>query len=579
VLLLLATAATAPAQFPALGERVSLEKVAIEPENVAIGGQATLVVTVVIEEGWHIYSLERKEFSLPTTFKLLTEGVSIAGPIKEPKPSVHEEEWGSTFYHEGQPVFRIPIAFDPGLEGRVTVRVEMGYQACDATGCLEPTTVTGKAAVTLAAAGAASTAPTTGLAVDEVSLRRLIESAMEDKVSDLNDDISDKFEALIERLSPILPALPEFLPAPPDWNLGDLKLEILDSQIRANEKARIRVTFTTPERAHIAGVDDVYADFGPSERIREIETIAVESSEDGLSHQIDFEVQAAQLARSGQEDANLTVAVPLSQEGLNFEKEAGPLALSLDFGLPSIWAWVLKAALAALLALLTPCVFPMIPVTVSYFTKQAEKEHKNPLMLPLVYVVGIVVSFVVIGAGVTALVGSSGVQILATNGWIQGFFGLLFVVFSISLFGVFTLRPPSFLMAKAGSVQGKGGMLGTLGMGLLFSLTSFTCTAPLVGAILVDAAQSGEWQFPIVGMFVFSLVLAIPFFFLSLFPKVLSGMPKSGGWMNSVKVTLGFLELAFALKFIGAMDAYFGWGIFTRTSILWLWTLIFALNG
>ena len=134
-------------------------------------------------------------------------------------------------------------------------------------------------------------------------------------------------------------------------------------------------------------------------------------------------------------------------------------------------------------------------------------------------------------------------------------------------------------MSKAGKVQGKGGIGGTLGMGLLFSLTSFTCTAPLVGYILVDAAESKEWQLPILGMLAFSAVLAVPFFFLALFPKLLKSMPKSGGWMNSVKVTLGFLELAFAFKFIGAMDVFFSWGFFTRELILWTWVLLFVMNG
>ncbi|MCB0545832.1 MAG: hypothetical protein KDC70_20055, partial [Saprospiraceae bacterium] len=182
-------------------------------------------------------------------------------------------------------------------------------------------------------------------------------------------------------------------------------------------------------------------------RVAAVEAVSTESSEDGKTHHVEFDVIATQLARRGVEGLTFDVSLPFSQSGNEFSKELNGLETQLEFGLPNLWKWVLKAVVAALLALLTPCVFPMIPVTVSFFTKQAGNANQSPLLLPSVYVIGIIASFVVIGTAFTAVFGAAGGQILATNGYLQGFFGILFVLFSLSLFGVFTLRPPSFLMA------------------------------------------------------------------------------------------------------------------------------------
>jgi len=576
------------AQIGGLGpspQRITIKEARIEPAQVPIGGEATLLVTVSIEEGWHIYSIQKAEFQEPTTFKIVApEGVEIAGPVKEPKPHIQKNDFGDTIYHEGEITFRVPIRFAKSLTGRQTVRVRMGYMACDASGCEPPTSESFKARVELVPATSGTDQAERGDgegtgAISEVALRHALEDVLDPKISALREDLESEIESLKQTIQPLIPEVPEPLPEPPSLDGMKATLEVVDKKIRAGETAALKLHIESPEPVDPGRLDDFYMDVGDSERIQDVEAVSVTRSEDGLSLDFVLEVQAKSLARSGKESRDVAVSIPLQVEGLEFEKELDGLHLELEFGLPSLWAWVLKAAVAALLALLTPCVFPMIPVTVSFFTKQAERKHENPLVLPTVYVVGIVVSFVAIGAGVTAIFKAQGVQALATNGWVQGAFGVLFILFSLSLFGMFALKPPAFLMARAGKVQGKGGLTGTLGMGLLFSLTSFTCTAPLVGAILVDAAQSGEWQLPIIGMFVFSFVLAIPFFFLSLFPRLLSSMPKSGGWMNRVKVTLGFLEMAFSFKFIGAMDAYFGWGVFTRDVILWIWVGLFLMNA
>ncbi len=559
--------------------QVAISKAVFEPDEIEVGGVAELVVTVSVIPGWHIYSNEEHSGQEPTVFSLKTAGVSFDGPVKESEPHKKVQPWGDTnYWHEGEAVFRIPVRFGGKLKGKLNVRGEMGFMACDVNACLPPDSLKFRAAITLGGASTPS-AGSDGAGGISAGIGRLLVSKfgeLTELVQKQNEQILDLKDELDE-LKPKPEPLP---PLPPDWKLEDVVVEMDANKVRASQRVGGTIRFTTQDKVKLESLSEIFIDESTgSKGVREIEPVAVRTDKTGRHHEVDFEIIASDLAKRGKADLKLSIVVPMDQDGVAFEKEASDIVVPMEFGLPSMWTWILKAVLAAFLALLTPCVFPMIPVTMSFFTKQAEKDHKNPLILPTVYVVGIVTSFVVIGVVFTSLFAAAGAQILATNGYLQGFFGLLFVLFSLSLFGMFELRPPAFLMNKASGVQGKGGIGGTLGMGLLFSLTSFTCTAPLVGALLVDAAESEEWLLPVVGMFFFSLVLATPFFFLALFPNLMKSMPKSGGWLNSVKVTLGFLELAFALKFIGAMDAYFALGVFTRTSILWMWVIIFIMNG
>lgn len=245
----------------------------------------------------------------------------------------------------------------------------------------------------------------------------------------------------------------------------------------------------------------------------------------------------------------------------------------------SILAFIIFAAAAALLALLTPCVFPMIPITVSFFTKQAESAHVNPKIMGFVYGVGIVGSFTLIGAIFTLSLGAEGATDFATHPITLGAIGVLFVLFALSLFGAFELQLPSGLMQLAGGAQGKGGILGVWLLGTLFAITTFTCTAPFVGGLLAGAAASGEWTRPILGMLVFSGVLAVPFIFLAIFPSKLKSLPKSGGWLNEVKVIMGFIELMAAFKFFGDMGGTLQSDTFSRQLILLVWIVCLVMMG
>ncbi len=213
--------------------------------------------------------------------------------------------------------------------------------------------------------------------------------------------------------------------------------------------------------------------------------------------------------------------------------------------------FLLLSFVAGLLALLTPCVWPMIPITVSYFTKKSE-GGQSTVKYAVAYCIGIVTTFVGLGLVVTAVLGGSP-QDLATSPITNAFLTILFVVLALNLFGLFEIRIPSRFVNKVQGKASAGGFIAPILLGFVFSLTTFTCTVPFVGTILVSATQ-GDYLYPILGMTAFSLAFAIPFFVLALIPRAIQGLPKSGTWLSAVKNTMGFLELAAALKFASNID-------------------------
>ncbi len=235
--------------------------------------------------------------------------------------------------------------------------------------------------------------------------------------------------------------------------------------------------------------------------------------------------------------------------------------------------YILFAMGVGLLSLLTPCVFPMIPITVSFFTKREHRTAGEAIKQALIYCFGIVFTFTGLGLALTLIAGPSGINKLAANPWMNLFLTTLFVVFALNLFGMFEIRLPSGLISKLDAKSQSGTTAATLLMGLTFTLTSFTCTAAFVGTVLVAVTQ-GEWFWPAVGMLAFSSAFAFPFFLLALFPKWMQSLPKSGGWLNSVKVVMGFLELGAAFKFLSNVDLVWGWNTVSRNLVIAAWIAI-----
>jgi len=264
--------------------------------------------------------------------------------------------------------------------------------------------------------------------------------------------------------------------------------------------------------------------------------------------------------------------VPVSPAPVHFESSAQTTAL-----LP----FLLTAFGFGLAALFTPCVFPMIPITVSFFLNQSGNEPSNARggwRQALLFCFGIIVLFTGLGVLVTAIAGPFGVVQLGSSPWVNGFIAIVFFIFGLSLLGAFELRLPSGVLTKLDQASRGGGYAGTLLMGLTFSLTSFACIGPIVGPLLIASVQSKGLE-PILGMLLFATGLAAPFFFLALFPSYLNRLPRSGGWMARVKIVLGFIVLAVMLKYLGNVDQVLQLHWLTRERFLAAWIVLFGLAG
>jgi thiol:disulfide interchange protein DsbD len=240
-----------------------------------------------------------------------------------------------------------------------------------------------------------------------------------------------------------------------------------------------------------------------------------------------------------------------------------------------LWTIFFLAFLGGLAALLTPCVFPMIPMTVSFFTKQS----KNPAQgkrNAILYGISIIAIYVVLGLAITGIFGADALNALSTNPWFNVFFFLLLVVFAISFLGAFEIMLPNSWANKVDRQADRGGVIGILFMALALAIVSFSCTGPIVGTLLVESASKGGFA-PIIGMLGFSTALALPFMLFAMFPSWMHALPKSGGWLNTVKVSLGFLELALAFKFLSNADLVLQLHLLERELFLAIWIVIFGI--
>ncbi len=286
------------------------------------------------------------------------------------------------------------------------------------------------------------------------------------------------------------------------------------------------------------------------------------------------------IGTSGSASAPPVVERPASDAGVARPAPlAAPVPARPTGTAQSLWAFLWLAMSMGALALLTPCVFPMIPVTVSFFTSQAAGSRAKAVGQALTYMVGIILTFTALGMAMAILVGAASLNRFASSPWINVLLGGLFVAFALNLFGFFEIRIPSRLLTRldaASQRPGGGRVAGTLLMALTFTLASFSCTAPFVGTLLVMAA-GGDWLWPLAGMLAFSTVLAFPFFILALAPQLLASLPRAGGWMTSVKALLGFLVIAASTKFLSNADIVWGWGLLTHDVVLGAWVTIALL--
>lgn len=265
---------------------------------------------------------------------------------------------------------------------------------------------------------------------------------------------------------------------------------------------------------------------------------------------------------------------PVDAESAAEGEEAQGAAASHSF-----WYIFIGGFIGGLLALLTPCVWPMIPLTVSFFLKKNASRARS-IRDAMLYGASIIVIYLLLGLMITALFGASSLNALSTNAIFNIIFFAMLVVFAISFFGAFDIKLPDSWANKMDSkAETTTGLLSIFFMAFTLTLVSFSCTGPIIGTLLVEAAGMGDFTGPAIGMGGFALALAIPFTLFAVFPSWLKEMPKSGGWLNSVKVVLGFIELALSLKFLSVADLAYGWGILDRETFVALWVVIFALLG
>ncbi|MFD2966679.1 protein-disulfide reductase DsbD family protein [Sphingobacterium bambusae] len=255
-----------------------------------------------------------------------------------------------------------------------------------------------------------------------------------------------------------------------------------------------------------------------------------------------------------------------------------PQAIESKAEKQSLWGIFIAGLIGGFAAFIMPCIFPMVPLTVSFFTKRSGSRSKG-ISQALLYGLFIIVIYVALGMFISITFGSDALNEFSTNGVFNFIFFLVLLLFAASFFGAFELTLPSSFVNKIDAKSDQGGLTGLFFMAFSLALVSFSCTGPIIGTLLVDAASKGERMGPAIGMLGFSVALALPFVLFAMFPSMLKSLPKSGGWLNSVKVVLGFLELALALKFLSNVDLAYHWNWLDREVFLALWIVIFGMMG
>jgi thiol:disulfide interchange protein len=292
------------------------------------------------------------------------------------------------------------------------------------------------------------------------------------------------------------------------------------------------------------------------------------------------DLQFTEIGSAEDSAANAISAETLTKDSVATAKISGlqPTSSTTDSS-KTLWHTFIEGLIGGFIAFLMPCIFPMVPLTVSYFTKRAGSRSRG-IGQALIYGASIIVIYVALGLLITLLFGSAKLNELSSSGWFNLAFFILLVVFAVSFFGTFEITLPSAFVNKIDQKSDTSkGLGGIFFMAASLALVSFSCTGPIIGTLLVQASSKGEILAPAIGMSGFALALALPFTLSAIFPGFLNSMPKSGGWLNSVKVCLGFLELALALKFLSAADLVWHWEWFDREIFLSLWIAIFLLMG
>ncbi len=595
-------------------------------DGVAPGSRFELVVEAVIDRGWHIYGMQLLEdLGTPTAYVATQLGpFRAAGVAIEPKPRSHYDDvmGGVMLEHEGKVPFRLPLEAPADLApGRYAATVEFTYMVCDANQCLPTEILSFTLPVWVgeerpAAGGGAEAGPGavgTSLVVEKLASPTVALTARGADAVEPGAEFTVEITAKIERGFHLygldyrgdngLPVQVDVADAGPFEAIEGVlesapKIVVVDGKNvpehvgTATFRLRFRAPDTVPVGSYRVGVKvrTQACDAGGCElpAVSEIVVpvlvgmeVAGGVPQNGGSTGSDEPTGPVRFTasldrtqvRSGE---TLTVAfrgevletgrrIPAIQK--DWSKEAG------------FWGIVALSVGGALIALLTPCVYPMIPITISVFTKQAHQKRSRVIGLALLFCVGVMTSFTTLGLVLSAILGEQGANFMATNAWVNLGIGALFVYFAFSLFGYYDIQLPSWLRNRAAGGGGGNGVASVLVMGFVFSVATFTCVGPIAAALLALAAGSGP-GYAAIGMLAFSATFALPFFCLALFPKALAGLPRSGGWLSTVKGVLGFVELIAAWKFFSATIGRWRLdSVISREVIFAIWGVLLLAMG
>ncbi len=545
-----------------------------EPASARAGGVVTLVISANVAPGYHIYSVDTPEGGgSPTEIEFQEhEGLSPRGALAFTPP---QKKWDDVFevmvhYHEGAVEFRQEFVVGEDARAPVAVRGVIHLQACDDNGCvLEDPTFQATLAI---GDGATGRSPEPAVPLPEPTEYRSADLGVDVAVRPAEARAGEKVTVqIMMRVAggrhAYSPDSPAGLPTSLELTAGG-KLEAAGA-LRF-PKPEVKYDEVFEEDVHLFHGDvlleqDFLVPAGTAPGVIALSgMLRGQTCDDSSCTMFDVPLQVGLTVVAG------TARPPASAT----EPTAGAPPPSETPAESSLGAFLALAVFWGVFTLLMPCTYPMIPITISFFTKQAIAREGRVLPLSLAYGAGIVVIFILIGL----LLGKPIIafaQAPLTNLVI----GALFFFFALVLFGVIDFQPPRFLMNAAGKASTKGGLVGVFLMGATLVVTSFTCTAPFVGSLLSVGGTTGGYTRIVLGMGVFGLTMALPFVFLSLMPGRMQRMPRAGEWMHVLKVFLGFIELAACLKFVSNADLVWGWGILSREVFLALCMGIMLVAG
>ncbi len=557
-------------------------------------GETSLQITAILPEGCYTYSMN-KDFGGATSISVkLPAGVELVGDWttdRAPKSGFDDDLGQVVEKFFDRVTWRRSLSGNLSAGGAITGTVAGLY--CNSTGCFPIEDVVFSVVLEGSGAEASGGDPATVLLVPRIGAGSSAEAgAVQIEVSLAPSDAQPGDEVTLSLKTQVqsgwhifaLDQDPEMAGLPTEITAELQGLEAVDESFSASAEPETEEPLDGfVQRVH-------YGEITWSRRLR------VTNSNAAVQGSIRFQicsggvcklpttVQYSVALASAVPGGEAVVEQPTTGPGSAVTAETGDNAIveGSDPAAAGLLTFLLTAVGAGFVALATPCVFPMIPITVAFFLKQEEKQAGSSLKLALVYCLSIIAAFTVLGIAMARIFGEASLTDLANNAWLNVFFSILFIVFALMLLGAFEVSVPSWMLNWTSSRESSGGMIGVVFMALTFTLVSFTCTFAFVGSLLVIAAQ-GDFLWPVLGMLGFSTAFASPFFLLAMFPGMLRKMPRSGGWMNEVKFGFGVVELAAVVKFASVADiglSSSGIPVFVTYNVfLVLWIVLAAVAG